>query len=42
MIDGLDCQINATIIIGDGKFSPGKTNIYPPIVAKTLFDQKNI
>ena len=40
MIDGLDCQINATIIIGDGKFSPGNTNRYPPIVAKTLFDQK--
>ena len=40
MIDGLDCQINATIVIGDGRFSPGNTNIYPPIVAKTLFDTK--
>jgi type IV pilus assembly protein PilY1 len=40
IIDGLDCQINATIIIGDGLFQPPQTNIDPPKIAQTLFDTK--
>lgn len=40
IIDDLDCQINATIIIGDGLFQPPETNIEPPKIAKTLFDTK--